>query len=299
MRTPAFLVLFVALIAAVGWAYAATLAGAAARWADDPQYSHGYLVPVFSLYLLYRRRALIRGVELRPSWLALAPLAVAVSLRLVEARYFYNGLDQLSVAPAVLAAALAAGGRPAGRWVWPAALFLIFMVPLPFRIQTAMSGELQAVATRASAFLLVTAGLPAVTEGNVIVLGDVRVGVVEACSGLGMGVTFLALAAAYALVSPAARAVRLAVMLSALPIAVLANVARIAATGLLFHLDRSEAARAVYHDLAGWLMIPLGCGMILFEAWFLGRIVAPVAPERGGPPVLEFPTPGPPAPRPA
>ncbi len=286
MSIKAFLTLFTGLLVAIAWAYWATLARAAERWSGDPQYSHGYLVPVFALYLLYRRRATLRAGVLAPSWLAVGPLAAGVGLRFLETHYFFNGLDQLSVVPMALGAALAAGGKTAARWAWPAALFLVFMVPLPFRLQTAMSGQLQTVATQMSSYLLVTAGLPAVTEGNVIIVQDVKIGVVEACSGLGMGVTFLALAAAFALVTTSALPVRVVLLLSALPIAVLANVVRIAATAVLFYWDQSETAQAVFHDLAGWLMIPLGCGMIFFESWFLERVFVRAESVPTGPRVL-------------
>ena len=280
MSIKAFLMLFVGLLISISWAYGWTLVRAAERWSGDPQYSHGYLVPVFALYLLYRRRAVLAQGVLAPSWLAVFPLALGVGLRFLETYYYYNGLDQLSVVPMTLGAALAAGGRAAARWAWPAAVFLVFMVPLPFRLQTAMSGQLQSVATQMSSYLLVTAGLPAVTEGNVIIVQDVKIGVVEACSGLGMGVTFLALAAAFTLVTKSALPVRLALLISALPIAILANVARISVTAVLFYWDQSESARAVFHDLAGWLMIPLGCAMLLFECWFLERVFVRDGPRR-------------------
>lgn len=296
MSIKAFLTVFAALLAAVAWAYGSTLARAADRWSGDPQYSHGYLVPVFALYLLYRRRAILSQGVLAPSWLAVFPLALGVGLRFVETYYYYNGLDQLSMVPMALGAAFATGGKTAARWAWPAALFLVFMVPLPFRLQTAMSGQLQTVATQMSSYVLVTAGLPAVTEGNVIVVQDIRIGVVEACSGLGMGVTFLALAAAFALVTKSALPVRFVLLVSALPIAVLANVARITVTAVLFYWDQSDAARAVYHDLAGWLMIPLGCAMILFENWFLERVLvrddpAPDRPRVMRPTIIRPPRP--------
>ena len=296
MSIKAFLTVFAALLAAVAWAYGSTLARAADRWSGDPQYSHGYLVPVFALYLLYRRRAILSQGVLAPSWLAVFPLALGVGLRFVETYYYYNGLDQLSMVPMALGAAFATGGKTAARWAWPAALFLVFMVPLPFRLKTAMSGQLQTVATQMSSYVLVTAGLPAVTEGNVIVVQDIRIGVVEACSGLGMGVTFLALAAAFALVTKSALPVRFVLLVSALPIAVLANVARITVTAVLFYWDQSDAARAVYHDLAGWLMIPLGCAMILFENWFLERVLvrddpAPDRPRVMRPTIIRPPRP--------
>src|SRR5690606_18419528 len=82
------------------------------------------------------------------------------------------------------------GGRPALGWAWPALLFLLFMIPLPFRVEHALSHPLQRAATLGSTFVLQTVGLPALAEGNVIVLESGRIGVVEACSGLSMLLIF-------------------------------------------------------------------------------------------------------------
>ena len=57
----------VALAACVLWAYWTTLEGMAERWSHDPQYSHGFLVPVFALVVLWSRRQSLRRGRLRPS----------------------------------------------------------------------------------------------------------------------------------------------------------------------------------------------------------------------------------------
>lgn len=273
MTRATFLPTLAALAAFTTWAYWSALTKAAERWANDPQYSHGYLIPLFAGYLLYHRRALLPAGPFAGSWWGLLPLAAAVALRAIEAAYFYNGLDMLSIVPAAAAAVLLTGGRPALRWAWPSVVFLAFMAPLPYQLQTAMSGQLQTVATQVSTALLVILGAPAVAEGNVIVLDDVRVGVVEACSGLGMVVTFAALSVGFAFVTRAAGWVRVALLIGALPVAVAANVVRITGTALLFRLGYGESAQVFFHDLAGWLMIPLGCLMILLEIYVLENML--------------------------
>ena len=270
---PGFWVRF-GLLTAVGTAaYWDTLTKAADRWATDPQYSHGYLVPAFAAYLLYHRRRQLAGADLTPSAWAAVPLAVAVGLRFAEAVVYLNGLDPLSLVPAFGAVLLASGGRPALKWGWPAAVFGVFMVPLPYRLQTLFSGQLQGLATQVCTFFLVAAGYPALAEGNVIVVNDVRVGVVEACSGLGMVMTFAALSVAFAFLTKSAGWAKVVLLLGALPVAVAANVARICATAVLYDADDNEQHRALAHDAAGWLMIPLGCVLVLIEVWVLDSVL--------------------------
>lgn len=269
---------FGVLAAITVWAYWGTLEKTAERWSTDPQYSHGYLVPAFAAYLLYRRRGMLAGHRLAPSLGAVVPMLIAVALRFAETIYYYNGLDPLSLVPAFAAVLLAAGGWPAFRWGWPAAAFCVFMVPLPYRMQTYLSGELQSVATNICTYILVTLGYPAVSEGNVIVMNEVRIGVVEACSGLGMVMTFAALSAGFALLMRMPVWAKVVLLLGALPTAVVANVFRICATAILYDADQGEAARQLYHDLAGWIMIPLGCVLILVEVWVLDHILLPAEP---------------------
>jgi exosortase len=289
-RTPILLALLAA--GAVVWAYWATFAATAQMWATDPQYSHGFLVPVFAGYLLWSRRQRLAGAGLGPRWWGVAVVLAGVGLRMVSHALYQPWLDPLSLLVVLAGFAAAAGGRRALAWAAPAILFLAFTLPLPYRFQSMLGGALQGVATAASTYALQTLGVPAVAEGNVILLTETRLGVVEACNGLSMLVTFFALAAGVAILARRSWPERVVVVLSAVPIAVAANVARITLTGVLFEADQGDLARAVFHDLAGWLMMPLALGMLLVELHVLGRLVVPAARSPGRRPFVAVPAVG-------
>ncbi len=263
------------------WCYAPTLAAMAERWSNDPKYSHGFLVPVFAAVVLWVRRQDHRGITLRLHGGGLPWLAVAGLLRLASAAFYFEGLDALSLLPALAGVCVLLGGPPALRWAWPSIVFLVFMMPAPYQLEVALAQPLQRVATGFSSYLLQTAGLPAIAEGNVIWIDEVPLGVVEACSGLGMLITFFALSTAVALVLTRSWGERAVLFLSAVPIAVLTNVARITLTGILYMTAGGEVARIVYHDLAGWLMMPLALGLLWLELKFLAHLF--IEPKVGPP----------------
>jgi exosortase len=277
-RAIALLVLFLLVLI---WAYRPTLADMAQRWSNDPKYSHGFLVPVFAGVVLWVRRSQHRHVRLRFCATGLIWLAGAAILRLLSAAFYLEWLDALSLLPALLGLVVLMGGKPAFRWAWPAVVFLVFMMPAPYQVEVALAQPLQRAATAASTYLLQTFGLPAVAEGNVIWIDEVKLGVVEACSGLGMLITFFALSTAVALVLARGWAERTALFLSAIPIAVATNVARITLTGVLYVTAGGHLARIVYHDLAGWVMMPLALGFLWLELKFLEHLF--LAPQPATP----------------
>jgi exosortase len=275
-RVTPMLVLALCTMGIVIWSYWSTLTDVVERWAHDPQYSHGFLVPLFSLYLLYSRRGQIEAGGFQPRWWGLGIVGIAVVLRLLAHFIYQPWLDTGSLLVCLAGVTAAVGGRRALAWAGPSILFLAFMLPLPYRTQTMLGGSLQRVATGASAYALQTFGIAAVTEGNVILLSDTKLGVVEACSGLSMLFTFFALATAVAIVAERSWVEKVVIFLSAIPIAILANVARITVTGLLYEASQDTMARAVFHDGAGWLMMPLALGMLLLELFILSRTVVRV-----------------------
>lgn len=260
------------VVAALLWANWPALREMAARWAEDPRYSHGYLVPAFAAYLLWSRRALLADQPIAPSLWGLALIALGVALGMVGSRFYLGWFDGLSLLPALAGLALLAGGRAALRWAAPSIAFLIFMVPLPYRIETALGSPLQSAATIVSTFLLQTCGLPAIAQGNIILIDEARIGVVEACNGLGMLLMFFAFAAAFVMATPMTWGERAVIIASAAPIAFLANVARISLTGFLHCTVGGPTADTFYHDLAGWLMMPLALSAFGAELWVLARL---------------------------
>lgn len=252
--------------------YWTTLIGLMERWWNDPQYSHGFLVPFFVGYLLWFRLPQLAGATPAPTAWGMAFLVAALALRFVSALLAIEALDAYSLLPMMAGLTLLLGGWRYLCWSWPAIAFLAFMMPLPFQMEIALAQPLRRLATTVTTYVLQTIGYPAIAEGNVIHIEQLRLGVVDACSGLGMMVTFFTLATAMALVVQATPVEKSLIIVSAIPIALLANVTRITATAVAHHTLGSQAARLVMHDLAGWLMMPLALGVLWFELWFFRRL---------------------------
>src|SRR5207245_1137782 len=156
--------------------------------------------------------------------------------------------------------------------------FLLFMLPLPYRVEQALAQPLQRVATHASTFSLEILGFQPTAQGNIIwVHDDTRIGVVEACGGLSMLLTFVALAVAFALVIRRPALDKGLLIASAIPIALFANVTRITVTAILHELVGGRAARVFFHDLAGWFMMLLALALLWLGLHILSRLL--VEPE--------------------
>jgi exosortase len=256
------------------WAYWPNIVEMTDRWFDDPQYSHGFVVPIFATYLLWFRRKHLDISRSRPNWCGLILLVAAMALWTAGTYTYMTFLADMSLLVCLAALAVTLGGVVALRWSWQSILFLALMVPLPYRLQSALGGDLQRFASTLSTYVLQTLGVPAIQEGNVILIKDLRIGVSEACGGLGMLATFLALSTGVALLLTRSDLwLRLAVIVSALPVAILTNVLRIAVTGVLLSAAQEHLARVVFHDIAGWLMMPLAVAILFGEMLILNRLV--------------------------
>ena len=270
---------WIALGLVVVLSYAGCLAGLVGRWWDDPDYLHGFLVPIFAGYLLWRRREMLGNVKPQGSRWGLALLGVCAAMRWISAYGFYDLLDPASLVPGLAGLVLFLGGWQVLRWAGPSIAMLAFMVPLPGFLATLMAHPLQRIATITSTYLIQTIGVPAVADGNVISLGDSQIGVAEACNGLRNMMLFIAVCSAVALTLKRTWLEKAIIVLSAAPIAVLANLIRITVTAVLHSLSHHDLANTTYHDLAGWFMMPLAVVLLWVELAILRRIfvVVPVS----------------------
>jgi exosortase len=266
------------LLAGAGWAYWPTGVRLVEGWCYDPQYSHGFLIPPIAAALLWQRRHDLAGLTWETSGWAVPLALLAGALLALGGRYEFPWLSAVSLLPMLAAICLAVGGRPLLRGVWPAILFLVFMVPLPGRLQGLLARPLQRMAANASTHLLQTLGFPAQADGSVILLNEVELEVVDACNGIRMLVAFVALSTAVAALLVRPWYQRLLLLSSAVPIALVCNVLRITTAGVLYETAGSSTAHFVYHDLAGWLMIPLALGFLLLELWYLDHLVVTPLP---------------------
>jgi exosortase len=257
----------------LGWAYLPMLRVFFDKWANDPQYSHGFLVPPFAAYLLWKAWQAGPVTRVPMPVLGGLLLVLALGMRVLAGSLLFQQLDAASFLLALVALGLAAGGWPVLKRTYPAILFLVFMIPLPYELERNVGQPLKTAATVSSTFVLQTLGQPAVRDGNLILIDDVRLGVVDACSGLKMMVTFAAFSVGAVLLMRRTRFEKLMVLLGIVPIAVLANVLRIVATGLCYVAFTDKKTLEFLHDLNGWLMMPAGLALLALEVWCLRRLV--------------------------
>lgn len=260
------------LLLASLWAYWPTVVEMVGQWIRQPDYSHGFLVVPLALFFLWSRRQQLAEIELDPSAWGAALLAVAAGLRIAASWFFLGPLDGWTIPIWIAGIVWLVFGWPCLRWSLPAIVFLWFMIPLPFSAESILSLPLQKVATKLSTASLVMLGQPAIAEGNVIWLGDNRLGIEEACSGLRILVGIYALAFAFVLFSRWSWWQKALVLVAALPIAIFANVVRIVVTGMLYQFSTSNAARVFMHDMSGLLMIPFAAAVFWLFLLYLDRL---------------------------
>jgi exosortase len=179
-------------------------------------------------------------------------------------------LESATIPLATASVALALGGRGLLGWAWPAIAFSCFMLPLPSRLNTAMAGPLQSLATLGSVTLLEATGLPVISEGNVIIVGGERLEVARACNGLSMLLSFATLITAMVVLVDRPPRQRVALLLSIVPVALLCNVLRIVATAWATHLAGHAVEAA--HDWAGLAMMPMALALMWLELRILSWV---------------------------
>jgi exosortase len=258
-----------------GWAFWPTLQFLFDKWVNDPQYSHGFLVPAFAGYYLWQKAAETPTGWFGPSRPLAAALVLAVAAlgRAAGGALLFHQLDALALLFTLAALTLLAGGSVLLKRCAPAILFLGFAVPLPYELERNVGGPLRVAATASSTYLLQTLGQPAVNEGNVILLDEHKLEVADACNGLKMLVTFAAFSVGAVLLAKRTWFEKAMLLLGIVPVAIVTNVLRITATGIAYTFDPSKDTMHTLHDVFGWLMMPVGLGLLAAELWALNRLV--------------------------
>lgn len=242
------------LVLCLAWLYGAVLARLAAQWWRDPNFSHGFLVPVFAAYVIWSQRPRLRALPLRPSWWGLPILFAAMCLLVVGVLGVELFLTRASLLLAFAGLVLSFLGWQFLRALLFPLAFLILMIPLPAILFNQVTFPLQLLASKLASALLPLAGVPVLREGNVITLPAMTLEVAEACSGIRSLMSLLTLAVVYGYVLETRNSWRVILAVAALPIAVLANSLRIVGTGLLVQYWDPDKAEGFFHTFSGWII---------------------------------------------
>lgn len=266
----AAVVVVVALIAS----YLPSIYALGQVWANEPNYSHGFLVAPIAGLILWLRRRELDHVTIKPSVIGWIGLLVILGGRAYLYQRNEMWLEEATIPFAAACLVLAFGGWQLLWWAAPALAFLLFLLPLPPRINILAAGPLQTMATVASSNILSLTGLPVLYEGHIIFVGQQPLEVARACSGLSMLMSFVALVTAMTIMQRE-RPIweRVVLLLSTIPIALLVNILRIVATGWAYHILGHDFGEKVAHDAAGYLMMPTALLLVYLELKLLSWLI--------------------------
>ncbi len=249
--------------------YARALQGMFEQWSNDEDMSHGFVVPIMVLWIVWRERGRWRALPAQPSWWGLAVLAAGAGMQFVAA--LGAGLFAASVAflVSVVGAVISLGGFAWLRVLALPLLLTLFMLPKLALVYNQVTLPLQLLASRIAASILTTVGIGVIREGNILDVAGHRVSVVEACNGIRYLLSLGFMAVVFAYLSDTKPWMRMALLAAAVPIAILANAVRVASAGWLPSLDSGTP-----HAISGWFLFVLCLAMLVGVRRLFNKVYA-------------------------
>ena len=231
-------------------------------WGINENYSHGYLIPPLAAYLVWERRHQLKSASVSGTAVGLVIIAgslLVLLAGLLGAELFLMRIAMLGTLVGGVLFVL--GWRYLKMLAFPLGILLL-MIPIPSILFNQIVFPLQLLASRAGEATLYAAGIPVLREGNIIFLANTTLEVAEACSGIRSLVSLLTLAIVFGYFTDTRPGVRVAIALSAIPVAIAANAFRVAGTGIAAHYYGSAAAQGFFHSFSGWIVFIAALGML-------------------------------------
>jgi exosortase len=238
--------------------YASTLRGMFEQWWTDEDMSHGFLVPIVILWIVWRERGRWRTLRTEPNGWGFALLAFAAGLQFAGALGVGLFVSSLAFVFSLVGAVLCLGGRDWLRALAFPLVLVVFMLPKLAIVYNQATLPLQLLASRIAAGILTFAGIGVIREGNILDVGGHRVAVVEACNGIRYLLSLGFMAVVFAYLSDSKPWMRWALLAAAVPVAILANGVRVAIAGWLPSLDSSGP-----HAVAGWFIFVICLAILM------------------------------------
>lgn len=262
--------LFALAVAAVP--FARVLSQLFGIWDIDPEYSHCVLIPIISMFLVWRERAELARTPFEGSWLGIAVLLAGAGLWAVAELSTIWTIEQYAFLVVVYGLILTLVGTKVFRRLWMAMLILVFTIPLPVFFSTSLSLRLQLISSALGVDVIRLFDIPVYLDGNVIDLGVYKLQVAEACSGLRYLFPLMTLAfiVTYFLRGPFWK--RLLVFLTSVPVAILMNSLRIGLIGVSVAYWGQKMAEGVLHFFEGWVVFMISTILLLLLAAALLRL---------------------------
>jgi exosortase len=250
-------------------------------WRTDPNWSHGFLIPLFSLYLLYARREELLSAPRRGCLWGLPVLLAGLGLNIFGVYYRTWWFSQLSIPIMLFGVVLWVAGPAVIRLAWLPILYLVLAMPIPEMIYVQIALPLQNFAAKAATTFLQAFNVEmTVTASRLDIISrsgaEHALTVAEACSGVRSLIAYVALGVAWAYLEYRPIWQRVVLVASAVPIAIVLNVVRVAITCMIYVIDKPEMGQGFMHEMAGIMMLAPAVLLFWLLGWLLHRLVIEV-----------------------
>jgi exosortase D (VPLPA-CTERM-specific) len=241
------------------------------KW-ETEEYSYGYFVPFLILFFIWQRKNELAKVGFQSSWLGIALAIVGLFIVVVGELAAAMVVVQYGFVITLHGIAFGFLGWNAYKIVAIPLALMFFAVPLPLFLYHELSAALQLISSEIGVWVIRQFGISVYLEGNVIQLAEMKLQVVEACSGLRYLFPLTAVSFMIAYIYRAPMWKRALVFVSAIPITVLMNSVRIGLVGVTVEHWGPAMAEGILHDFEGWVIFMSSLGLILIEMMILNQI---------------------------
>ncbi len=266
-----YLLLLIAVTIGTIWLYWPFLQTLVVAWDTDDNYSHGYFIPIITIYMIFSLRKDLARIPLAPGNSGLLVLVSGLLLLVagkVGAEFFTQRFSLIIV---LMGLVLFLCGTGYFKKLFIPLAYLVFMIPLPAVIWNRIAFPMQLFGSYLTEQVVYFIGIPIYREGNVLHLAETTLEVVAACSGLRSLVTLFALAGALAFFSSLSNWRKWILFFTAAPIAIFANIVRLTITAILASRYGSDVAHGFLHDFSGLVIFVLGLSLLVGVNGLLAR----------------------------
>lgn len=271
-RASVFLGCAVVAAACLFWAFRDGLSQMWEVWFTREEYSHGVMIPLIALWLVWQKKGEAADASQAGSWIGVLMVAAAVLVNLLGQLASVFTLQQYAFVLAIYGLVAAFVGWRVLRVLWAPALILLLMVPLPDFLLNNLSAELQLVSSQIGVWFIRLFGISVFVEGNVIDLGGYKLQVAEACDGLRYLFPLMTLGFIMAYMFRVSMWKRVVLFLSTIPVTILMNSFRVGTIGVMVEHWGVKMAEGFLHDFQGWAVFMTSAAVLLIEMMVLARI---------------------------
>ena len=242
------------------------------HWEMREEYSHGYFIPFVSLYFIWKKKQTLLNTPFHSSWSGFALVFVSLILYFLGRVSVLYILIEYSLIMVLVGLCWSIIGWQALKLIIVPLMMLAFTIPLPEYINVLLSSKLQLLSSILGVEFIVWCKIPVFLDGNVIDLGDVKIQVVEACSGLRYLFPLMSIGFICAYMFQSVLWKRILVFLSSIPITIFMNSFRIGLVGLLVDRWGLEFAEGFLHHIGGWVIFMASLALLILEMVLLAKL---------------------------